>query len=328
MTENKSRVVVLGTGGTIAGWAPDPKQAHQYRAGEVAVGDLVKALAPQGLHIETEDVARIDSKNMNWTVWQQLVARLTYWLAHDDVQGVVVTHGTDTLEETAILLHSLLKGDKTVVITGAMRAANAPDCDGPVNLQDAIRLAATPGRAGVVAVFAGHVHAPASLTKLDCQSLRAFASSDPVPIEPAIENLTALRERFSGQPDHPVDMDVSAFLQVTAWPRVELVHNHAAQDGWLVRTLIASPDAPKAWVVAGTGNGTLSQGLEDALIQAQEKGAWVWRTSRCPWGSVQAQRGDRLSQVCALNPCKARVVVTLALLALALKQQGLARPLP
>lgn len=328
MAEKKSKVVVLGTGGTIAGWAPDPSQAHQYRAGEVAVTDLVRGLDAPELLIETEDVARIDSKNMTWSVWQQLVTRLTHWLDQADVQGVVVTHGTDTLEETAILLHSLLKGDKTVVITGAMRAANAPAPDGPANLKDAIRLAAAPGRAGVLVVFAGHVHAPASVTKLDGQSVQAFASTDPVPTDLAIQNLNGLRERFSSQPTHPVALEVSAFAQVTAWPRVELVHNHAGQDGWLVRTLMASPDAPQAWVVAGTGNGTMSQGLEDALIEAQEKGAWVWRTSRCTWGAVLAQSGDRLPQTCPLNPYKSRVVLGLALLADALKNRGLEKPVP
>ena len=109
---------------------------------------------------------------------------------------------------------------------------------------------------------------------------------------------------------------------------MELVHNHASQDGWLVKTLMASPDAPQAWVVAGTGNGTMSQGLEDALIEAQEKGAWVWRTSRCTWGAVLAHHSDRLPQTCPLNPYKARVVMVLALLADAIKNRGPETPVP
>ena len=328
MTKKISKVVVLGTGGTIAGWAPNPDQTRQYRAGEVAVDDLVRGIKPSGLQIETEDVARIDSKNMGWTEWQRLVARLAHWLAQEDVRGVVVTHGTDTLEETAILLHALFPTGKTIVITGAMRAANVSEPDGPGNLKDALAVASAPGRAGVIGVFAGQVHAAASLTKLDSQALSAFASADPVPIAVAIQNLDALQARFARQPTHPVDLDVAEFGRVSYWPRVEMVHNHAAQDGGLVRTIMRADGKPAGWVVAGTGNGTMSQGLEDALSEAQQQGAWVWRTTRCTWGQVQAQSGDRFGLVSPLNPYKARVVMVLALLANAVKRRGPEKPGP
>ena len=188
MAEKRSKVVVLGTGGTIAGWAPDPSQGRQYQAGELRASDLVLGLGVEQDHIVTEEVARIDSKNMDWPVWQSLVARVQHWLDQDDVQGVVVTHGTDTLEETAILLHTLFSGHKTVVITGAMRAANVPDPDGPANLRHALALAGAPGSAGVVCVFAGQVHAAASLTKVDCQALNAFGSVDPVALDTALHD--------------------------------------------------------------------------------------------------------------------------------------------
>ena len=141
MAEKRSKVVVLGTGGTIAGWAPDPSKGRQYQAGELTASDLVQGLGDGQDHIVTEEVARIDSKNMGWPVWEKLVARVQHWLDQEDVQGVVVTHGTDTLEETAILLHTLFSGLKTVVITGAMRAANTPEPDGPGNLRQALALA-------------------------------------------------------------------------------------------------------------------------------------------------------------------------------------------
>ena len=315
MHEKRSKVVVLGTGGTIAGWAPDPSKGRQYQAGELTASDLVQGLGDGQDHIVTEEVARIDSKNMGWPVWERLVARIQHWLDQEDVQGVVVTHGTDTLEETAILLHTLFSGLKTVVITGAMRAANVPEPDGPGNLRQALALAGAPGSAGVVCVFAGQVHAAASLTKVDCQALNAFGSADPVAWGQALENLDALQKRFAQQATPAVGLPPKALAQVAAWPWVELVFNHAAQDGAVVKALLESKTPPQGWVVAGTGNGTMSQGLEAALIMAQHGGARVWRTSRCAQGQVQAQDGEVFQTTSGLNPYKARVVLALTLVA-------------
>ena len=315
MHEKRSKVVVLGTGGTIAGWAPDPSKGRQYQAGELTASDLVQSLGDGQDHIVTEEVARIDSKNMGWPVWERLVARVQHWLDQEDVQGVVVTHGTDTLEETAILLHTLFSGLKTVVITGAMRAANVPEPDGPGNLRQALAMAGAPGSAGVVCVFAGQVHAAASLTKLDCQALNAFGSADPVAWGQALENLDALQKRFAQQATPAVGLPPKALAQVAAWPWVELVFNHAAQDGAVVKALLESKTPPQGWVVAGTGNGTMSQGLEAALIMAQHGGARVWRTSRCAQGQVQAQDGEVFQTTSGLNPYKARVVLALTLVA-------------
>jgi L-asparaginase len=315
MHEKRSKVVVLGTGGTIAGWAPDPSKGRQYQAGELTASDLVQGLGDGQDHIVTEEVARIDSKNMGWPVWEKLVARVQHWLDQEDVQGVVVTHGTDTLEETAILLHTLFSGLKTVVITGAMRAANVPEPDGPGNLRQALAMAGAPGSAGVVCVFAGQVHAAASLTKVDCQALNAFGSADPVAWGLALENLDALQKRFAQQATPAVGLPPKALAQVAAWPWVELVFNHAAQDGAVVKALLESKTPPQGWVVAGTGNGTMSQGLEAALIMAQHGGARVWRTSRCAQGQLQAQDGEVFQTTSGLNPYKARVVLALTLVA-------------
>ena len=326
MHEKRSKVVVLGTGGTIAGWAPEPSKGREYQAAELTASDLIQGLADGQDHIVTEEVAQIDSKNMGWPVWLKLVMRVQHWLDQEDVQGVVVTHGTDTMEETAILLHTLFQGTKTVVITGAMRAANVPDPDGPDNLRNALALAGTPGSAGVVCVFAAHVHAAASLSKFDCQALQAFTSTDPVSFKWALDNLDELQKRFSSQETPKVVISGAALAQVKAWPWVELVFNHAAQDGRLVKAMLDSAKPPDAWVVAGTGNGTLSTGLEEALIEAESRGAWIWRTSRCAKGSVQALMGDRFQTALGLNPFQARVVLTLALVARQLNSSVLGKP--
>jgi L-asparaginase len=219
------------------------------------------------------------------------------------------------LEETAILLHTLFSGLKTVVITGAMRAANVPEPDGPGNLRHALALAGAPGSAGVVCVFAGQVHAAASLTKIDCQALNAFGSVDPVALDIALENLDALQKRLAQQATPTVALSAKALAQVHNWPWVELVFNHADQKGAVVKALLESKTPPQGWVVAGTGNGTMSEGLEAALNLAQQRGAWVWRTSRCAKGQVQAQAGEAFQTTAELNPYKARVVLALALVA-------------
>jgi len=260
---------------------------------------------------------------MDWPVWKCLVARVQHWLDQDDVQGVVVTHGTDTLEETAILLHTLFSGTKTVVITGAMRAANVQDPDGPANLRHALSLAGAPGSAGVVCVFAGQVHAAASLTKVDCQALNAFGSVDPVSLDIALENLDALQKRFALQATPTLALSAKDLAHVHTWPWVELVFNHATQDGAVVKALLESKTPPQGWVVAGTGNGTMSQGLEAALIMAQHGGARVWRTTRCAQGQVQAQDGEVFQTTSGLNPYKARVVLALALVAEKLNSSAL-----
>ena len=326
MQEKRSKVVVLGTGGTIAGWAPDPSKGREYRAAELTASDLILGLEDGQDHIITEEVAQIDSKNMGWPVWLKLLTRLQHWLDQGDVQGVVVTHGTDTMEETAILLHTLFQGTKTVVITGAMRAANVPDPDGPNNLRNALALAGAPGSAGVVCVFAAQVHAAASLSKFDCQALDAFTSTDPVSFKWALDNLDELQKRFSFQVTPKVDIPAAALASVETWPWVEVVFNHAGQDGRLVKVMLDSAKAPDAWVVAGTGNGTLSAGLEEALIEAESRGAWIWRTSRCAKGQVQALSGDRFQTATGLNPFQARVVLTLALVARQLNSSVLGKP--
>jgi L-asparaginase len=167
----------------------------------------------------------------------------------------------------------------------------------------------------VVCVFAGQVHAAASLTKVDCQALNAFGSADPVAWGQALENLDALQKRFAQQETPAVALPPKALAQVATWPWVELVFNHAAQDGAVVNALLESKTPPQGWVVAGTGNGTMSQGLEAALIMAQLGGARVWRTSRCAQGQVQAHDGEVFQTTSGLNPYKARVVLALTLVA-------------
>jgi len=291
------KIVVLATGGTIAGLASDVAQPQNYVAGQVGVSDLLKGIGPDGVELQTEQVAQLDSKDMSFAVWQHLLSRLVHWLGQEDVQGVVITHGTDTLEETAYFLQTVLQPAKAVALTCAMLPANAPDSDGPGNLKEALSWVQKPAAKGVTVVCAGQVHAGDALQKSHSHQRNPFTSQ-------------ALGS-------HPAALQVPSVAQVLAcrhWPRVELVLNHAGADGRLVRALLAH-DAPQGWAVAGTGNGTLHHDLEAALLEAQKQGAHVLRASRCAWGGVQSRATDVFPHSGALTAVQARVALLLHLLA-------------
>ena len=291
------KIVVLATGGTIAGLAADATQPQNYTAGQVGVDDLLQGVAHEGVELLTEQVAQIDSKDMSFAVWQSLLARVSHWLEQDDVKGVVITHGTDTLEETAYFLQTVLQPTKPVAMTCAMLPANAPDSDGPGNLKDALAWVQQPATSGVSVVCAGQVHVGNAVQKSHSHQRNPFTSQAGV--------------------THPAALRVPSVVQVLAckhWPRVELVFNHAGADGRLVRTLMAH-DAPQGWVVAGTGNGTLHHNLEAALLDAQKQGAQVLRASRCAQGGVQSREADVMPHAGGLTAVQARVALLMHLVA-------------
>jgi L-asparaginase len=263
----------------------------------VRVADLLQGVVHDGVELLTEQVAQLDSKDMSFAVWQNLLALVVHWLEQDDVQGVVITHGTDTLEETAYFLQTVLQPTKPVAMTCAMLPANAPDSDGPSNLKDALAWVQQPTASGVSVVCAGQVHEGQAVQK----------------------NHSHQRNPFTSQPSvmHPAELRVPSVAQVLActhWPRVELVLNHAGADGRLVRALMAH-DAPQGWVVAGTGNGTLHDDLEAALLDAQKQGAQVLRASRCAQGGVQSRDADVLPHAGGLTAVQARVALLMHLVA-------------
>jgi L-asparaginase len=291
------KIVVLATGGTIAGLAGDAARPQNYTAGQLGVADLLQGVAYDDFELLTEQVAQIDSKDMSFAVWQSLLARLVHWLDQDDVQGVVITHGTDTLEETAYFLQTVLQPTKPVAMTCAMLPANAPDSDGPGNLKDALAWVQQPAALGVSVVCAGQVHAGQAVQKSHSHQRNPFTSQ---------AGMT-----------HPVALRVPSVAQVlgcTHCPRVELVLNHAGADGRLVRALMAH-DAPQGWVVAGTGNGTLHHDLEAALLDAQKQGTQVLRASRCAQGGVQSRDADVLAHAGGLTATQARVALLMHLVA-------------
>ena len=316
------RVVVIGTGGTIAGRAASAYDNVGYSAAEVGIAELVQGLAPDGVALLTEQVAQLDSKDMDVEAWQALAVRCAHWLARPDIDGIVVTHGTDTLEETAYFLHSVLSADKPVVMTCAMRPASALVPDGPQNLLDAIRIAsgqADPGASGVVVVCAGRVHGAADVQKVHTYRLDAFDSGDAGPIGHLEEGvLRRVREWPAADPSNAVSRlaRVKA-LSVDRWPRVEIVTSHAGARGWLVDACLrGDTTAPRVagLVLAATGNGTLHRELEESAMRAQAAGVAVVRATRCAQGRIVGGARAALRDAGGLTPVKARVMLMLELM--------------
>ncbi len=311
----QEKIVVLGTGGTIAGTSAGPGQHLRYNSAQLGVAQLVQGLAPAaGLCIETEQVAQIDSKDMDESVWQRLAARCAHWLDQPNVAGLVITHGTDTLEETAFFLDRVLAPAKPVVLTCAMRPADALVPDGPQNLMDAIAVAATPGARGVVAVCAGAVHTARDVAKEHPYRLDAFTSGEAGVLGRVEEGrLRLLREWPVVAAGAAAARYAQAVSRATRWPRVEIVLNHAGATGALVQALVAQ--GVDGLVAAGTGNGTLGAPLQAALLEARAQGVAVVRTTRCARGQVLPYAGDLLPDSGGLPPVKARVALVLDLLA-------------
>ncbi len=324
------KVVFLGTGGTIAGTAASAGDNVGYQSAQVGVAQLLASIPSLAGHaptecLESEQVAQVDSKNMDWAILQHLSSRVQFHLQRADVGAVVITHGTDTLEETAFFLSCVLPAiqlaDKPVVLTCAMRPATADFPDGPQNLRDAVVLAQTPGACGVLVVCAGDVYAGPLVQKVHPYRVNAFSSGEPGPAGFMEEG----RVRWVRQvPAMGRTTDAVSFAQkpVTDWPRVEVVTNMVGVGGATVRALcsaVTGADAPvRGLVVAGTGNGTLNQDMEHALEVARAQGIRVVVTSRCFSGQLVVGRDTTPAdpRYLGLPPIKARIALVLEILGL------------
>jgi L-asparaginase len=313
----RPQIVILGTGGTIAGLSASASDNIGYTAAQVGVEQLAAAIPSltEAGPVLTEQVAQIDSKDMSFGVWAQLAARVEHYLGQEDVQGIVITHGTDTIEETAFFLQTVCQSTKPIVLTCAMRPANALAPDGPQNVMDALAVARHPGASGVTVVCAGKIHSAIDVQKVHTYQLDAFNSGDAGPIG-FIEEET-LRLIRNWPPDQVLRAQaaikkIASVGNLADWPRVEIIMNYAGASGATVQALVAQ--GVQGLVVACTGNGTMHQALEAALLQAQAGGVRVVRATRCLNGQVLPKPGDPLPDSRGLSPVKARVALMLELL--------------
>ncbi|HET7528499.1 MAG TPA: asparaginase [Burkholderiaceae bacterium] len=305
-------VVILGTGGTIAGVAPEGRSDLAYRAAQISVDTLVRAVPELAdVPLQTEQVAQVDSKDMTHAIWQTLAQRVHHHLSRDEVAGIVVTHGTDTMEETAYLLHRVLAPRKPVVLTGAMRPASSRQADGPDNLKQAVAVAREAGAHGVLVAMAGTVHGATDVRKTHPHKIDAFSSGDVGPLARFDDDgrLRRLRAWPGGDALGIAVLDADP----ATWPVVEIVTSHAGASGALIDALARS--GAKGIVIAATGNGTVHEAIERALRDAAWAGIAVLRATRCGDGAIlEAGDGSDWLSAGALTPAKARVELMLRLM--------------
>ena len=314
MQNKQPLVVVLGTGGTIAGTAASAGDNVGYSAAQLGAAQLVAAIpALADVPIEVEQIAQIDSKDMGFAIWRALAVAINRHLARPEVAGIVITHGTDTLEETAYFLQRVLAPTKPVVLVAAMRPATSLQADGPQNLLDAMVVARAPGARGVVAVLAGSVHSALDVRKLHAYRLDAFGTGD----AGALAHIEAGRlRRHRDWPGGEAIGLARLPRDIAHWPAVEIVTSHAEARGTVVRALVRV--GVQGIVVAATGNGSVHHTLEAALREAHAAGVAVLRSTRCLNGGViDATDGTEsaLPSAGALTPVQARIELLLRLLA-------------
>lgn len=318
------RIALLAMGGTIAGAAPDATHTAAYQAAVLSVTqllDAVPALAGTAV-IHAEQIANIDSREMSVALWLTLAARINALLASDAIDGVVITHGTDTLEETAYLLHLTVKSAKPVVLTAAMRPATALSADGPLNLLNAVTLAGCPQARGkgVLVALNNQVHCARDVTKTSTYAVDAFRS----PEVGVLGWVQDGRVEFQRTPSRahtlatPFELTPAGAARVL--PLVEIVTSYAGASGALCRAMVEALCAGgvRGIVVAGTGNGSIHAELQQALAAAAARGVAVVRASRVGAGHVMrngAAPDDALGFTSAgtLSPYKARILLMLAL---------------
>ena len=325
---NEQKIVVLGTGGTIAGTSAQAGDNIGYTAAQVGVEQLLSAVpglqSAAGGALVAEQVAQIDSKDMDFALWRAIALRCVHHLSDPQVRGIVITHGTDTLEETAWFLHELLGACKPVVLTCAMRPATALLADGPQNLLDAVAVVQAPCAAGVLAVAAGQVHAARYVQKMHPYRLDALNSGDAGPLGWVEEGLVRWAHGGPQLPPNTAETAetaeaaikaqraIESIADVAVWPVVEIVLSHAGATPTVVDALLR--EGVQGIVVACTGNGTVHPALEAALGRAHQAGVRVVRSTRCPEGQVLTKPDDLWPDSHGLSPVKARISLMLELL--------------
>lgn len=308
-----SRIALLSTGGTIAGL---PAKGVHYQAGVLPPERLLDAVpqVSEWARISVEAHADVGSQDVGHELWASLARRVRD--LSSDVDAVVITHGTDTMEETAFFLHVATQGNKPVVLTGAMRPAHAPGADGPANLLAAIALACSPAAQsiGVSVVMNDVVYDAVEVQKIRAEGLDAFSSRNHGPVGRMQGRMFRVNPgREQGNPAWKASF---AAAGLKSWPAVHILYAHAGMDAAFVDAALAAK--PDGIVVAGVGNGNAPHAVWRRLGQAARQGVAVVRATRTPGGHVDPGvevDDEQYGFVAAggLSPQKARILLMLAL---------------
>jgi L-asparaginase len=314
--QGKPRIVIVATGGTIAGSA-ESSTAGGYKSGAVAVDVLINAVPQMKKFADVRgvQVSSIGSQDMNDEVWMKLATEVNKLAAQSDVDGIAITHGTDTMEETAYFLNLVVKTDKPVVLTGSMRPSTALSADGPLNIYNAVGVASDPrakGR-GVLVVLNDQIHGARAVTKRHTTEVQTFESP-----EVGVVGVCLFDDREFSRTPLRAHTTATPFTvkEGQTLPRVDVIYANAGMSPDLIDAAVAN--GAKGLVIAGVGDGNMTTPALDAVKRAIAKGVVVVRSSRVGEGIVRRNievEDDKIGTVASmeLNPSKARVLLKLAL---------------
>jgi L-asparaginase len=305
-------IVILATGGTIAGSAASNTQTTGYKAGALGVDTLINAVPElkKIADVNGEQIANIGSENMTSDVILKLSKRVNELLARDDVDGVVITHGTDTLDETPYFLNLTVKSNKPVVFTASMRPATAISADGPMNLLEAVTVAADPdakGR-GVMVVLNDRIGAARFMTKTNATTVDTFKA----PEEGYLGIIVGGKPQFETRVDKIHTLrSVFDVRNVKKLPQVVIIYGYQDDPEYVYDAAIAHH--ADGIVYAGTGAGSVSVRSDAGIKKAEKAGIIVVRASRTGSGVVPPDAGQPGLVADSLNPAKARILLMTAL---------------
>jgi L-asparaginase len=315
--EHLPHVVILATGGTIAGTGATSTTTVGYTAAKLGVDKMIEGVPElkKVADVRGEQVAQIASESMTNEVWLKLAKRVNELLAQKDVDGIVITHGTDTIEETAYFLDLVVKSKKPVVIVGAMRPSTAISADGPINLYNAVTLAGSKEAQGkgVLVTLNDQINAAREVSKTNTSTADTFKSPDIGMLGYMQDNKPHFYRMSTRKNTADTEFDVSKLDKL---PRVDIVYGYANMDRVAMDADIAA--GAKGIVQAGVGDGSVAAQMMPAFRDARQKGVVVVRSSRVGSGIV-ARNGeandDKEDLVVSdtLNPQKARILLMLGL---------------
>ncbi len=317
-SQSLPRVIILSTGGTIAGQQPNTDRAG-YLSGKIPIEELLKNIPSisQKATVQGEQIAAIPSSLITIAIWLRLANRINEIFANDEADGVVITHGTDTQEETAYFLSLTVKSDRPVVLTGSMRPSTALSSDGSKNLYDAIIVASDHNSVGkgVLVSFNEKIYDAKDVVKINTTNTNAFAAPNNGPIGEVYDGKVSYNIQSYSKSKSLLPFDIS---KLDSLPNVEIVYAYADASNISINALINN-NTPGI-IIAGTGGGSFSSAILESAKNATSKNIIVVRSSRVGSGKVNtsyvgefedAKNGTIVSD--QLNPQKARILLMLAL---------------
>lgn len=316
-SQKKANVVILATGGTIAGAAGSGVQSG-YTSGQVNIDAMINAVPDitKLANIKGEQISNVGSQDMSFEIIMKVANRINELTKSKDVDGIVITHGTDTMEETAYFLNLVCKTEKPIVLVGSMRPSTAVSADGPLNLYNAVGVAADPNakKRGVMLVMNDWIHSAQTLTKVSTTAVQTFMS----PIRGLIGTCAYGVNDFYKYPDQLYgNMSEFSIEGVTTLPRVDIIYADVDMPADLIDASVER--GAKGIVIAGVGNGNMNAAALEACARASKKGVVVVRSSRVATGTIGRNvevDDDKLGLIASinLNPQKSRILLSLALL--------------